>query len=118
MNYYIHILNNKLNGCGTCPTDSSIKVSEELYNTFRANQNTYDYQDGKIVNISNTDEYKAKVTETENAMKKVELQAQIDALDLRRIRALAEGGNYSDTQTYLEHYTEQIVNLRTQLSEL
>jgi hypothetical protein len=52
---------------------------------------------------------------TQNSTQKISLQSQIDVLDKKRIRALAEGGNYSDTQTYLEYYTEQIKELRAQL---
>lgn len=44
------------------------------------------------------------------------IQAQITALDFKRIRALAEGGTNPNTnKTYLEEYNEQIQALRDQL---
>lgn len=53
-----------------------------------------------------------------NIDKKKELQLKIDELDNKRIRALAEGGNYSETQTYLDYYTEQIKVLREQIKSM
>lgn len=45
------------------------------------------------------------------------LQNKINELELKRVRALAEPGvkDESTGQTYLEYYTEQIVELRKQL---
>lgn len=56
----------------------------------------------------------------QNESTKAELQAQINELDLKRIRAIAEP-SLKDTesgQTWLEYYTEQIVVLRSQISNL
>ena len=47
-----------------------------------------------------------------------EIHKQLDALDLKSIRALREGGTREDGTTYLEYYQSQINALREQLSEL
>lgn len=71
-------------------------------------------------NLIATDDYKAKVTAQENLLKKAELQAQIDALDSKSIRALREGGIKDEAtgQTWLVYYTEQIQSLRAQIASL
>lgn len=47
-----------------------------------------------------------------------EIHKQLDAWDLKSIRALREGGTREDGTTYLEYYQSQINDLRVQLSEL
>ncbi len=47
-----------------------------------------------------------------------EIHKQLDAWDLKSIRALREGGTREDGTTYLEYYQSQINTLREQLSEL
>ena len=75
-------------------------------------------QNGVVIDISGTDEYKAKIAEKENAAKKIELLAQIDELDKKSIRALREGGIKDDTsgQTWLDYYTQQIAELRQKIT--
>lgn len=59
-----------------------------------------------------TEDFVAKYYYKEN------LQAQINELDIKRIRAIVEPSKKTETQTWLEYYTEQIVELRTRISEL
>lgn len=77
-------------------------------------------QNGTIVDLSSNEEYKVKVLTEQNAIKKVDLQSQIDKLDLKSIRALREGGikDESTGQTWVEYYTSQIIELRTKISNL
>ncbi len=77
-------------------------------------------QDGCLIDISERDEYKALIAAEENTAKKAEIQAQIDELDLKSIRALREGGIKDEitSQTWLEYYTEKIQELRQQITEL
>lgn len=86
--------------------------------TFDANK--YEVQEGKLVDISSTDEYKAKVQQQANAIKKVQLQSEIEALDIKSIRALREGGVKDETsgQTWIQYYTSEIARLRTEISNL
>lgn len=83
----------------------------------------YDYEelkDSKIIDISETDEYKAKVTFQENAVQRFQLQSQLDELDKKSIRAMREPSIKDETtgQTWLEFYNAQIQNLRAQLAAL
>lgn len=53
-----------------------------------------------------------KQIQTNNLLK------QIDELDIKRIRAIAEPAQKTSTQSWLEYYTEQIQELRQQIQDL
>ncbi len=80
----------------------------------------YGIQNGEIVDISQTVEYIAQQTAYQNTLKKIELQKQIDEIDFKRIRAIAEPQLKDEVsgQTWLEFYTNQISDLRAQISAL
>ncbi len=69
--------------------------------------------------LISTEEHKKKVKAQENAVKKAEIQAQIEELDKKRIRAGFEPSikDESTGQTWLEFYT-QILALRAEMAEL
>lgn len=83
----------------------------------------FDYeelQNGQIIDVSLTEEYKAKILAEENAVKKAQLQIQLDELDEKSIRAMREPSvkDESTGQTWLEFYNYQIQDLRVQLAAL
>lgn len=49
---------------------------------------------------------------------KANIQSQIDEFDIKRIRAIAEGGNYQAETTWLDYYTSEIQKLRQELIAL
>ena len=59
-------------------------------------------------------------SEQENATKKTELQAELNELDIKRIRAVCEMAIKDEAtgQTWLEFYNEQAQELRTQIAGL
>lgn len=71
------------------------------------------YEDYKL-----TDEYINKQIEKQNEMQKMQIINQIEELDIKRIRALCEPEQKTESQSWLEYYTEQIIELRKQLQEL
>lgn len=77
-------------------------------------------QNGEIVDISNTDDYKKQILSKQNVAKKTEIQTQIDSLDFKSIRALREGGIKDETtgETWVEYYTNKIETLRVYLNSL
>lgn len=74
--------------------------------------------DSKIVDSTTLPEYqlKLKVSELENKLTKI--QKDLDALDLKSIRALREGGKTNDGVLYIDFYQNQINDLRSEYSEL
>ena len=77
-------------------------------------------ENNKIVDITQTDEYKAKAATAEKAKKINNLQFQISEIDRKRIRAMCEPSIKDETtgQTWLEYYNLQVQELRTQINEL
>ncbi len=65
-----------------------------------------------------SDEYIKKINLQEKEKQMEEIKAQIDFLDIKRIRAMSEPEEKSDGVTWLEFYTQQIVELRQKLQEL
>lgn len=63
-------------------------------------------------------ELEALQSTLEKQVRKSELQAQIDEIDKKRIRAIAEPVLKDGGKTWLEYYTEQIQELRAQILEL
>ena len=58
-------------------------------------------------------EYIAEQEAKAKEAKRIEIQKQIDELDKKRIRALAEGGEKETGLTWLEYYNKQISELRS-----
>ena len=78
-------------------------------------------QNGQIVDISATEEYKAKVLMTENTVKKAELQSQIDELEksqARPIRELVKDSQNAYAKTKIDNIEQKIQDLRAQMTAL
>lgn len=93
-------------------------IDDNLIELF--NQGKAIIEDGNIRDISNTDEYKAKIALDERTLKISTLTAKIEELDLKRIRAIAEPKlrDGDSGQTWLDYYTEQIIGLRREINAL
>lgn len=87
---------------------------------YNANRENFTVVEGELVNITQTQEYLEKIALKECENLKKELQKQINELDLKRIRAMAEPSlkNAETGETWLDFYTLQIQNLRAELVEL
>lgn len=77
-------------------------------------------ENNRIVDITQTDEYKAKVSAAKKTEKINDLQFQISELDRKRIRAMCEPSVKDEItgQTWLEYYNLQVQELRIQINEL
>lgn len=80
----------------------------------------FDLSTGFVVDITDTNEYKEKIRLEEIKSQKEALQIQIDEIDKRRIRAICEPEVKDEEtgQTWLEYYTQQIQELRKEISNL
>ena len=111
---YIEIKENKL--ISWCENQySDYEYVDVDYSTF--NPSKYQVIDGVLTDISGTQEYQDKTSQQENVARISDLKSQIEALDIKRIRAIAEPQlkDADSGQTWLEFYTEQIQELRLQL---
>lgn len=88
------------------------------YSTFDSEK--YSVIGGVLTDISQTEEYKTKILQKEKEKTLADLQTQINELDKKRIRAIAEPSlkDAQSGQTWLEYYTEQISSIRMQIATL
>lgn len=98
--------------------DGYLDIDDNLITLF--NQDKAIIQNNSVVDIQETEDYKSKVSAAEKEIQKISLQAQIDKLDKKRIRAICEPSVKDETtgQTWLEYYNLQVQELRTQINEL
>lgn len=88
------------------------------YQTFAPEK--YCVVEGVLTDISNTQEYQQKVAQVAKEEILADLKSQIAEFDQKRIRAMCEPQtkDIESGQSWLEYYTQQIVNLRTQIAAL
>lgn len=114
---YIEIKENKLLSWCKSPYLDYEYVNID-YSTFDSEK--YSVINGILTDITETDEYKSKIKRREKEKTLEDLKSQIDEIDRKRIRAIAEPQlkDAQNGQTWLEYYTEQILELRNQISVL
>ncbi len=120
MTVYLKVVDSEL---VSAPNKSVIKLLAEGYSAFDEGDyaqylvgaKTFDFDSSEFL-----DEPSEEYTANELAKQKASLQAQIDELDMKRIRAGFEPSVKDEEtgQTWLEYYTEQIEELREDLSSL
>ncbi len=86
-------------------------------NVIAVDVNKYSYENGKWRKLSDT-ENKIKQLNLQNEIRKKEIQKELDELDLKRIRALAEPSMMELDVTWLEYYNKKILELRKELSQI
>lgn len=75
-------------------------------------------QDGELIDISETDDYKLACLEEQKAERINEIKSELNMLDLKCIRAIREGGNDEDGVAFLDKYQQEINTLREELNTL
>lgn len=77
--------------------------------------NGYEVIGGVLTDISDTPEYIAEQEEKEKIIHNDNIYKQIDELDIKRVRALAEPSDHPDGGTWLEFYNSEVQTLRLQI---
>ena len=98
------------------PQNDDRQLTEEEANLVRNGR--YTVVNNQVVDVTLQPGYSQKQRINEINSETEEIHKQLDAWDLKSIRALREGGTREDGTTYLEYYQSQINELREQLSEL
>ncbi|HIT93290.1 MAG TPA: hypothetical protein IAD11_10295 [Candidatus Stercorousia faecigallinarum] len=81
------------------------------------NENEYSFENGKWKKLSDK-EAGIKQLKIQNAIRESEILAELEELDKKRIRAIAEPSMKDEEQTWLEYYNLQISGLRNELAEI
>lgn len=110
-------LGNSVNSAWEYPQEAQelVGVTLEQYNT---EPDKYEVIDGKLVDISQTDKYKARILQEQNEERKEEIKKELDALDIKCIRAMREGGSDADGTPFIDKYQAQILTLREEYNLL
>lgn len=82
-----------------------------------ADETEYEEENGIWKKLAQ-DEIKARQLTIQNAIRTKEIQNELDNIDKKRIRALAEPSLKDDKITWLEFYNNQITALRKELSSI
>ena len=114
---YVKIENNKLMGWCKKPY-SDYEFVDIDYDEFDFDK--YKVIDGVLQDISNTQEYINAQAQKQKAILLVEYKQQLDDLDKKRIRAIAEPSvkNIETGETWLDYYNSQIVDIRDRMNNL
>lgn len=134
MKYY-GTKNNKDYGFYEENFDGAIEITDEYWSGLISQQNSgkviipfenkviaveeteYEFKNNKWVKLSNT-ETQARQLTIQNAVRAEEIEQELDILDRKRIRAIAEPSLKDENTTWLEYYNTQISQLRDELAEI
>lgn len=107
--YWMELLNKQNEGKIIIPFENSV---------IAVNEYEYELNDSnKWVKLPET-EAKTKQLNIQNAIRTKEIQYELDVLDRKRIRAIAEPSLKDENTTWLEYYNSQISELREELEKI
>jgi len=114
---YVEIKDDKLLSWCEKPYSDYVYVDVD-YNSFDPGK--YSVINGILTDITNTQAYQDKISQKQKEQTLSELQTQIEELDRKRVRAIAEPElkDSESGETWLEYYTNQIITIRNQISNL
>ena len=81
------------------------------------NENEYELQNGVWRKLSTAERQTRQLT-IQNAVRAEEIRQELDLLDRKRIRAIAEPSLMDENTTWLEYYNTQISQLREELASI
>lgn len=113
---YINIKDNTLIEWANWEFEGSSYIEID-YDYFCENQDKFNVIDGNLCDISTTNEYLEKKSQEESTERQAQLKIEIEQLDIKRIRAIAEPElkDAETGETWIEYYTAQISALREEL---
>lgn len=86
-------------------------------NVLAIDENEYTQEDGVWKKLS-AEEAKVKQLNIQNEIRKEEIKTEMEELDKKRIRALAEPSLKDEETTWLEYYNTQMTALRDELTSI
>ena len=106
--YWEELLNEQNNGKIIIPFEN---------NVIAVNETEYSFEDGVWKKLT-SEQVQYKQLNIQNAVRINEIQSELNDLDKKRIRALAEPALKDEDTTWLEYYNSQITSLRNELNEI
>ena len=106
--YWEELLNEQNNGKIIIPFEN---------NVIAVNETEYSFEDGVWKKLT-SEQVQYKQLNIQNAVRINEIQSELNDLDKKRIRALAEPSLKDEETTWLEYYNSQIITLRNELNQI
>lgn len=106
--YWCLLLNEQNLGKMIIPFNNSVIAVDE---------DEYSFENNVWKKLTDDEVQKKKIAK-QNSAKKAELEAQLEELDKKRIRAVAEPSEKEDGISWLEYYNSIAENLRAELSKI
>lgn len=106
--YWMQLLNEQSEGKRIILFDNSVVAVDET---------EYSQINGVWTKLGEL-EIREKQLKIQNAIRMQEIQDELDRLDKKRIRAMAEPSLMDADTSWLEHYNKQVKNLREELEQL
>ncbi len=106
--YWMELLNAQSEGKMIIPFEN---------NVIAVNENEYKYSNGtwKRLSPEEIEEQNAKI---QKETRIAEIKKELEQLDKKRIRAIAEPSLIDEETSWLEHYNRQVITLREELEQL
>ncbi len=115
MNYYVFIINGKIDGKGQCPCSAEgltcVEITEEIYN----NVERYIWNGESVILNPN---YAQEQLIKQKQARIQEIKEKLDELDLKSIRAIRAGetDRISSIETEVQNYRNEINTLLSEIS--
>jgi len=106
--YWADLLNEQCNGKIIILFENNVIAVEET---------EYELKDGKWVRLSD-EESKTRQLTIQNAVRAEDIKQELEELDKKRIRAVAEPSLKDENTTWLEYYNSRIFELREELAKI
>ncbi len=106
--YWFELLNRQTKGA---------KIILYENNVIAVDKKEYAFENGRWKKLA-LKEIETRQLSIETELRKQEIQDELEELDKKRIRALAEPALKNEETTWLEYYNNQIILLRKEFSEL
>ena len=106
--YWVELLQKQNEGKIIIPFENTVLAVNEI---------EYSCNDGIWVKLTEQ-EIEEKQLKIQNEKRKSEIQTELEEIDKKRIRAIAEPSMKDENQSWLEFYNNQIRNLREELIQL
>ena len=100
--------------------DGFQKITKEIAEDIQNTPEKYKKIDNKLVDISETEEYREYLHQKEIEIRKSEIERELLDLDTKRVRAICEPSIKDETtgETWLDYYNSEVAKLREELKNL
>ncbi len=106
--YWDYLLNSQSEGKRIIPYENSVIAADEA---------EYSFENGKWKKL-NPEETETKKLQIQNEKRASQIRYELEKLDTKRIRAIAEPSQKDENTSWLDYYTAEVKKLRDELAQI